>query len=443
MSVAACINQKLLDKISKSRVVHIITIGTKPDIIKQAPLYHELKKRGQVVLICHTEQHYDFAYSGGVEKEFNLDIDFRLGVSGSLQEKTVQIIDRVGDVIEFLQSQNKTIIPYVHGDTSTASSVAIASFLHRVACVHVEAGIRTLTPKKSVYQKHYRLFKEGKFNWNNYYKDVKNPKNLTKGSMEPFPEQVNTRICEPASGFYAAPTAEAKQNLIDEGYEKSKISLTGNTIADSTLLAVSEAEKSKVFEKYPMLKGQDYILFTFHRRENTSDKKRFRVIMNAAEKLVKEGYLVVFISLLGTEAAIDRFEFRERVDKLREKYPNFVYTHAWAYHRDMIAGMLKASVVVTDSGGMQEETNIIKTPCVTLRFGSDRGESFIAGSNIPAPPISSNLVVEIIKGAINNNQMCTGNIYGKNVSHKIATQVLKRVDEINGLYMTEEKRLGF
>jgi UDP-N-acetylglucosamine 2-epimerase (non-hydrolysing) len=165
--------------------------------------------------------------------------------------------------------------------------------------------------------------------------------------------------------------------------------------------------------------------------------------MNAAEKLVKEGYLVVFISLLGTEAAIDRFEFRERVDKLREKYPNFVYTHAWAYHRDMIAGMLKASVVVTDSGGMQEETNIIKTPCVTLRFGSDRGESFIAGSNIPAPPISSNLVVEIIKGAINNNQMCTGNIYGKNVSHKIATQVLKRVDEINGLYMTEEKRLGF
>ncbi len=443
MSVAACINQKLLDKISKSRVVHIITIGTKPDIIKQAPLYHELKRRNQVVLICHTEQHYDFAYSGGVEKEFDLDVDFRLGVSGNLQEKTVQIIDRVGDIIDFLQSQGKTIIPYVHGDTSTASSVAIASFLHRVACVHVEAGIRTLTPKKSVYQKHYKLFKEGKFNWQNYYKDIKNPKNLTKGSMEPFPEQVNTRICEPASGFYAAPTPEAKQNLIDEGYEKSKIALTGNTIADSTLLAVSESEESDVLEKYPMLKDQEYILFTFHRRENTSDRKRFRVIMNAAEKLVKAGYLVVFISLLGTEQAIDRFEFRERVNKLREKYPNFVYTQAWAYHRDMIAGMLKAAVVVTDSGGMQEETNIIKTPCVTLRFGSDRGESFIAGSNVPAPPINSDFVVEIIKGAINNDAMRVGNIYGKDVSNKITTQVLKRIDGINGLYMTEEKRLGF
>ena len=443
MSVAACINQKILDKISKSKVVHIITIGTKPDIIKQAPLYHELKKRKQVVLICHTEQHYDFAYSGGVEKEFDLDVDFRLGVSGSLQDKTIQIIDRIGDVIDFLQTHDKTVVPYVHGDTSTASSVAIASFLHRVACVHVEAGIRTLTPKKEIYHKHYDLFKAGKFDWKNYYTDVKNPNNLSKGSMEPFPEQVNTRICEPASGFYAAPTAEAEQNLIDEGYEKSKISLTGNTIADATLLAVSEATESNIFETYPMIKDKDYILFTFHRRENTSDIKRFTVIMESAEKLVKAGHLVVFISLLGTEEAIKRHGFSERITKLREKHPNFIYTQAWTYHRDMIAGMLKASVVVTDSGGMQEESNIIKTPCVTLRFGSDRGESFIAGSNVPAPPIDSDFVVEIINGAINNGQMRVGNIYGSNVSEKIATQVLKQINEINGLYMTEEDRLGF
>lgn len=443
MSVAAYINQKILDKIAQNKVIHIIVIGTKPDIIKQAPLYHELKNRGQTVLICHTGQHYDFAYSGGVEAEFGLEVDFRLGISGDLANKTIQTIDRIGDLIEFLQAHGKTIIPYVHGDTSTASSVAIASFLHRVACVHVEAGIRTLTPKKSVYQKHYKLFKDGKFDWQDYYADIKNPANLEKGSMEPFPEQVNTRICEPASGFYAAPTAEARQNLIDEGYEKSKIFLTGNTIADSTLLAVKEAKTSTLFEQYPMLKGQDYILFTFHRRENTNDQKRFTVIMEAAEKLVKRGQTVVFIGLFGTEEAIDKFDWRQRIDDLVKKYPNFVYTGAWTYHRDMIAGMLNAALVVTDSGGMQEETNIIKTPCVTLRFGSDRGESFIAGSNVPAPPINSDFVVKIIEGAIKNDQMRVGNIYGQNVSAKIATDVIKQIDEINGLYMTEESRLGF
>ncbi len=443
MSVARFINQKVLDKISKSKVVHIITIGTKPDIIKQAPLYHELKKHGQIVLICHTEQHYDFAYSGGVEKEFNLDVDFRLGVSGTLKEKTVQIIDRIGDLIEFLQAHDKTIIPYVHGDTSTASSVAIASFLHRVACVHVEAGIRTLTPKKEVYQKYYKLFKDGKFDWQDYYQATKNPKNLDKGSMEPFPEQVNTRICEPASGFYAAPTEEAKKNLIDEGYDISKVVNTGNTIADSTMIAIEESKKSKIFEKYPMIKDKDYILFTFHRRENTNDEKRFSVIMQSAEKLIKDGYLVVFISLLGTEEAIDRFGWREKITKLQNKYPNFIYTEAWTYHRDMISGILHSAVVVTDSGGMQEESNIIKTPCVTLRFGSDRGESFIAGSNIPAPPIDSSFVVEIIKGAFKNDTMRVGNIYGSNVSEKIVKGVLERMDEINGLYTTEEKRLGF
>jgi UDP-N-acetylglucosamine 2-epimerase (non-hydrolysing) len=104
--------------------------------------------------------------------------------------------------------------------------------------------------------------------------------------------------------------------------------------------------------------------------------------------------------------------------------------------------MRRCAVVAPDSGSMQEEMNILGIPCVTLRYGSDRGESFLAGSNLPAPPIDSDFIVEIIKGAMNNKQMANvGNIYGEKVSSRIVDEVMKRADDDLGLFQTEEARL--
>lgn len=439
------INQNIIDKIADAKFVHIVTIGTKPDIIKQAPIYHELKKRGEAVLLFHTGQHYDFNYSGGVEEEFDLEVDVRLIIDGSLAQKTAEMISRFGQILEYLLSEKKIPIPYVHGDTSTASAIAYSSMLHAVACVHIEAGIRTLTPRAAIYRYFYNQFKQNEFDWDEYYLAMQDIDTYTRGSMEPFPEQPNTRMIEPASGFYATSVDTTRDFLLAEGFDESKIKVVGNTIADPTLKAIAEAEKSDIFKQFPALTDGDFIMVSIHRRETLGDERRFLAIIDALETLAAGKYKVLFISLNGTEQAIDRYGIRSRIEGMSKKYPGyFIYSEAWPYHRDVIAAMKRCAVVASDSGGFQEEANIVGVPCVTLRYGSDRGESFIAGANIPAPPFDSQFMVEIIKGAFNNQDMRkVGNIYGSNVSKKIVDGVLEQLDETTGFYMSEERRLGF
>ncbi len=131
---------------------HIIMIATKPDIIKQAPLYLELKNRGELVILIHTGQHYDYNLSSGVLEEFDMHVDVNLNISGRLHEKFAQIIERLGHfLIELSETYNKIPVPYVHGDTLTATTADKAAFLNKFSVVHVEAGIRTFTPKRDFY----------------------------------------------------------------------------------------------------------------------------------------------------------------------------------------------------------------------------------------------------------------------------------------------------
>ena len=429
---------------SEKKIVHIVLIATKPDIIKQAPLYHELKARGELVLLCHTGQHYDFRYSGGMMEEFGITPDILLNIDGSLHSKIAQMIERFGTVIEWLHAEGKTPIPYIHGDTSTSMAIGLGSFMHRVACVHVEAGIRTLTPKKEIYEKFYSDFKAGQFNWDDYYTAMQVRENFEQGSMEPFPEQFNTRVSEPASGYHAAPVELDREFMLAEGFDPSTIEVVGNTVTDATRQALADSEKSTIFEKYPQLQNGEFIRFCIHRRENTQDQKRFTVLIQSIEKLVRSGNSVLFISLFGTEEAIDTFNLRKQIEALAKEYPDtFIYSDVWPYYRDVIAAMRKCAVVATDSGSMQEEMNLLGVPCVTLRFGSDRSESILAGANVQAPPIDTDFVVEIIRGAMHNQAMMNvGNLYGENVSSKIVDGVLARADNTLGLFQTEETRIG-
>src|SRR6476469_10945705 len=113
MNAPDCIEPKAIEKLknSESKVVHIVLIATKPDIIKQAPIYQELQNRGELVLLCHTGQHHDFRYSGGMEEEFGLEVDIHLSIEGSLHQKIAQMIERFGEVLEYLISEGKTPIP--------------------------------------------------------------------------------------------------------------------------------------------------------------------------------------------------------------------------------------------------------------------------------------------------------------------------------------------
>ena len=101
-------------------------------------------------------------------------------------------------------------------------------------------------------------------------------------------------------------------------------------------------------------------MVSIHRRETLNSQKRFVAIVKTLEKLAANGYIVLFISLLGTEQALDRFKLREKVIAMTSEYPDhFIYSEAWAYHRDIIAAMQKSAVVASDSGGFQEEANTL------------------------------------------------------------------------------------
>lgn len=426
------------------RPIHLVLIATKPDIIKQAPLILELRKRKENLLIVHSGQHYDWNLSKGLEQEFNIIPDINLNIMGAkLYEQQAQIIERFGEVINEIKKINPKIVPYTYSDTTTAVAGGIACFANRIAVVHVEAGLRTMTPKKEILMSLlYNVELE------EYIEKLKNISNWTKGSYEPYPEQFDTRASAPSAGIHFAPVELNRINLEKEGYDKNRIFVVGNPVADTIALAKKRISESDVFERYPVLKQGNFIRFCVHRRENVTSKHRFSCLINAMIDLVKEGKNILFISLGATEKALKEFNFKEIIENLAKEYSNFIYSPVWPSYIDVIAAMTKCSVIATDSGSIQEEGNILGIPTVTLRFNTERPETVFAGANIIAPPLKKEIVYKIIKKVhedrnLNERMANSQKLYGENVSKKM-------VDFVNGVLSEgplfewmEHERLGF
>lgn len=438
------------------KYVHLILIATKPDIIKQVPLYKELQKRGHCVVLGHTGQHYDENLSGGMLKEFGVQPDFNLNVRGRMDEVVSQIIGRLGHVIHELKSRGKVVIPYVHGDTTTAMAASNAGYCHGFASVHVEAGIRTLTPDFDSFGLRVVALPpspstrgRGEIDVASWWKFLQDRKNWERGSLEPYPEQFNTRCSEAATGIHLAPVELDREFMLSEGFPDDRIFVVGNSVVDAihstgsgqASEAMSRIKESTVFERHPELKDGNFVRFCIHRRENCMSEKRFRAIYGAMKALIEEGRKVLLISMIQTDLAFKRFGLEEEVKKLAQDHPNFILSPVWAEYVDVIAAMSKAAVCATDSGSMQEEMNVMGIPCVTLRFGSDRSESVINGGNIIAPPVEADMIKKIIDFAWDNKEMKKApKIYGKNVSAHCIDAVEKVLKE-GDPFRTEEGRL--
>lgn len=429
---------------SQQKYAHIIMIATKPDIIKQAPLYIELKKRGELVVVIHTGQHYDYNLSKWVLDEFDIQVDINLNIFWPIHKKYSLIIERLWNILVELSTEYKKIpIPYVHWDTLTATTSDKAAFLNKFAVVHVEAWIRTFTPSKNFYHNLFKNYEKWEFNWKEYYKSLQDFKIYEQWSIEPYPEQFDTRAIEGSTWFFAAPVDLYEKTLINEWFPKENIKVVGNTVSDAIEISKKKIEKSTVFERFPTMKWKPFLFITIHRRENTEKMQRFLVIYNAIKKLIEDWVNVCFLWLYASEFAIDNFWLRHDIEKLKEKYKdNFVYSEALAHHTDVIAMISKAWAVVTDSWSMQEEANIVWVPCVTIRFWSDRIETVLDWTNVIAPPINSNLIVEIVKWAIANKDMIKKHhLYWENVSKKIADEVMKKLKKDWKLFRYDDERL--
>ena len=429
---------------STKKYAHIIMIATKPDIIKQAPLYAELKKRWELVILIHTGQHYDYNLSKGVLTEFWMDVDINLNIFGLIHKKFSLVIERLGDILVDIHTNYKKIpVPYVHGDTLTATTADKAAFLNKFAVVHVEAGIRTFTPSEEFYHKLFKDYADWKFDWEKYYKWLQDFDLYETGSIEPYPEQFDTRSIEASTGLFAAPVELYRKTLKKEWFPKDHIKVVGNTVVDAIEISRKKLDSSKAFEKFPNMKWKPFLFITIHRRENTEKKERFLVIYYAIKKLIENWVYVCFLWLYASEFAIDNYGLREDIEKLKKKYPdNFAYGPALAHHTEVIDMISQAGAVVTDSGSMQEEANIVWVPCVTVRFGSDRTETILDGSNVLAPPINSNLIYDIVLWAIDNKKMRRKeHLYGENVSAKIVDEVLAMLKRDGKLFKYDDERL--
>ena len=279
------INKSLLNKIKKyNGLIHLVLIATKPDIIKQAPLIIELKRRGEFVIVVHSGQHYDWNLSGGLEEEFDIEPDINLNVKGVLYEQQSQIIDRLGFILSEIKALKKQVIPYIYGDTTSAVAGGIASFANMICSAHVEAGLRTMGPPKELIM---NLL--GEFSVENYFEDLKQTSNWVKGSYEPYPEQFDTRAAAPSAGVHLAPTRINADNLLGEGYANERIFIVGNPISDALNFIENRIDKSDILNKYPILEKGNVIRFCVHRRENIYSYQRFLAIYEAMLELVYEG----------------------------------------------------------------------------------------------------------------------------------------------------------
>ncbi len=427
-------------------IIHIVLIATKPDIIKQFPLIDELKRQGEFVLVVHSGQHYDWNLSGGMEQEFGIVPDFNLNVRGQLYEQQAQIIQRLGSILERMQKLKKRVIPYTYGDTTTAVAGGIASYLNKYAVGHVEAGLRTMSPPQKIFLDLVNK-KAEQFDVEAYYEALKSKEGWRKGSYEPFPEQFDTRASAPSAGIHFAPTEINRQHLVDEGYSEKRIFVVGNPVADALRFAEKHVSSSTIFERYPQLESGNMVRFCIHRRENVSCLHRFKSLYKAMVLLVEDGRNILFISLGATERALAEFGFKKEVERLAEKHKNFIYSPVWPLYTDVVAAMKKCDVVATDSGSIQEETNVLGIPGVVLRFNSDRPESVFAGSNTIAPPIKAEIVARIVREVMDNDSLNkkmrkAGNLYGENVSKK-TVDIVKKVTERESLFeLFEHEQLG-
>ena len=310
----------------------IMTIfGTRPEAIKMAPLVLEMQKdEGIEPIVVVTAQHREMLDQ--VLETFNITPDYDLNIM-----KAGQTLSEVtGRVIEGLESVIKEVKPdmiLVHGDTTTTFAGSLAAFYNEVDIGHVEAGLRT----------------------HNKY--------------SPFPEEANRQMTGVLADLHFSPTEDARQNLLDENKDPKYISVTGNTAIDALKTTVDENYQSDIIEKH---KDNKVILLTAHRRENIGQP--MHNIFGAVRQLVDEFENVTVVYPMHKNPKVreiaeqylgnhDRVELIEPLDVL--DFHNFA---------------AKSHLILTDSGGVQEEAPSLGKPVLVLRDTTERPEGVKAGT---------------------------------------------------------------
>lgn len=326
----------------------LLVFGTRPEAIKMAPLVLEMKKHADLKTeVCVTGQHREMLDQ--VLDLFDIKPDYDLNIMKSnqdLYDVTSAVVLGMRQILE--KSQPDIVL--VHGDTTTSMAAALAAFYKKIAVGHVEAGLRT-----------YDIY-------------------------SPWPEEINRQLTSRIATYNFAPTETAKYNLTSEGVPAEKIEITGNTVIDALHIVISRLEKDTTIcnnvRKKIMSAGYDLsrqndgkkiVLITGHRRENFGDG--FLHICNAIKELSQRFNDVDFIYPVHLNPNV-----RKPVNEiLGEGLENVFLTEPLEY-QEFVYLMSKSYLILTDSGGIQEEAPGLGKPVLVMRDTTERPEAVEAGT---------------------------------------------------------------
>ena len=356
--------------------------GTRPEAIKMAPLVKELESRKEIEsIVCVTAQHRQMLDQ--VLQTFNIKPDYDLNIMKQGQTLS-EVTSRALLGLEEIFKEEKPDIVLVHGDTTTTFAGALAAFYNQIAIGHVEAGLRT-------YDKY-----------------------------SPFPEEMNRQMVDCMTDMYFAPTELSKENLLKQNIDESKIYVTGNTAIDAMKTTVSKEYKNDIFN---WIGNDRMILLTAHRRENLGDPMRniFRAIRRIVDEI--DDVKVVYPIHMNPKVREVANEIFEGCDKVRLIEPLEVF--------DFHNFQNKSYIIMSDSGGIQEEAPSLGKPVLVLRDTTERPEVIEAGT-LKLVGTNENVIYdEAIKLLTNKEEYDkmskASNPYGDgHTSERIADAIIKK-----------------
>jgi len=312
-----------------------VILGTRPEIVKMSPIIRELERRQVDYFILHTGQHYshdlDQVFFEQLElppASYNLEVG-----SASHGMQTAKIL--IG-VEKILQKERPDIV-LVEGDTNSVLAGAIAAVKLDIKVGHVEAGLRSYDRQ--------------------------------------MPEEINRILTDHCSEYLFAPTEKAREILLSEGIIDGKIFVTGNTIVDATYQNLEIAREKRNTLNTQNLHPKNYLLVTLHRQENVDNQARFTSIVEGLNRIATDLNLPIIYPIHPrSKKRMNDFDIRSQNLTLIDPADFLSFLELES----------NAKLILTDSGGVQEEACILGVPCVTLRDNTERPETLEVGSNVLA-----------------------------------------------------------
>jgi len=370
--------------------------GTRPEAIKMAPLVVKLKQNAQIdSAVCVTGQHREMLDQ--VLELFDITPNYDLNVmkkNQSLSEVTSRIINNLSPILEEYQPD----LILVHGDTTTTFSAALSGFYHQVSVGHVEAGLRT------------------------------------GNIFSPWPEEANRKLVSCITEMHFAPTEQAMINLKQENVKESKIMVTGNTVIDALMMIKDNIEgdinlQNSLSKNFSFIgDGKRIVLVTGHRRENFG--QGFENICGSLKSLAIKNNDVNFVYPVHLNPKV-----REPVNQLLSNIDNIHLIEPQGY-LEFVYLMINSYVILTDSGGIQEEAPALGKPVVVMRNTTERPEAVSAGT-VVLVGTDKNKIVDTIDSLLNDKDRyremsMAHNPYGDGTaSEKIINQIIDKMGGIN------------